>query len=237
MNGKPPTPQEEPFDSEPSTPLEKPLDEEVMKKLGGKIKRSRMLEGHILAIVEAVDTEGIRKAVYLVLKKKEGDLLVFAGKYGKYVGESTIDFLIDRIDNVAIFEAKSDEIREAIREKVEKLKKELITIGGKLIKFKISENNLFAIIDITEEKTPAESQAIRDAFKENGEIIEVVENLKEGTYYVLKKGDAGLFIFAGKEHGREVSVSEKEERFRSINDANSFIGQSRIEKEKFKSEE
>ena len=210
------------------------LDEEVMDKLRSEIRGFRMLGRDIMAkVVEVTDIEGIGKAVYLVLKKKEGDLLVFAGKYGKHVEEDEIDFLLNDIDNEASFKEKGKEIKEAIGEKVEKFKKELITIGGKLIKFRISENNLFAIIEITEEKTPAESKAIRDAFKENDEIIEVIENLKEGTYYVLKKGDAGLFIFAGKEYGHKLSVPEKEKQFSTIDDTNSFIEQSKIEKEKF----
>lgn len=167
--------------------------------------------GHSLLAKMSVEKNnlGHREGLYLILKIAGKPLIIFGDEHADKLNQQTIDMAYAAITSVEQFLEMGAEYAESMnieqKNRLEKLRKELFTIGGIIRKYRFLGHNLLALMKIdrglqeatfSEEKT--DPKRLRMALIERGERIDCVEELRDGVYAVLSKGEAGMKVLGGK---------------------------------------
>jgi len=189
--------------------LEAELDIELAG-MAGKIIESKPLDSNLLAKIEIEKNNlGYREGIRLILKIQGRASLIFGNKHADKLDPKTIDISYAAITSTEQFLEMDGEYREGIdmeqKRRLEKLKKELFTIGGIIKKFRFLGHNLLALVKIDKgfqeaafagEKT--DPKRLQMALIQKGERIDCIEGLRDGIYTVLSKGEAGMKVLGGK---------------------------------------
>lgn len=178
--------------------------------MGGDIIESKPLGHNLLTkIVVKKNNLGNREGIYLILKIQGESPIIFGNKHADKLDKGTLDITYQAINSTEQFLEMGAEYKEGMdmeqQARIEKLRKELFTIGGIIKKYRFLGHNLLALIKIDkqlqevafgEDKT--DPKRLQTAFIKRGEQIDCVEELRSGIYAVLSKGGVGMKILGGK---------------------------------------
>jgi len=190
--------------------LEAELDIELAG-MAGKIIESKPIDNNLLAKMEVEKNNlGHREGVYLILKMQGKALMIFGEDHADKLDQKTIGMAYTAITSTEQFLEMGAEYKEGIdmeqKIRIDKLKKEVFTIGGIIKKYRFLGHNLLALVRIykgfqeaafAEEKT--DPKRLQMALIGRGEQIDCVEGLRDGIYALLSKGEAGIKVLGGKE--------------------------------------
>ena len=212
--------------------------------MAGEVMEFRSLQGNILAKVKVEDNNlGISAGVYLVLKIKGKEILIYGGEHADKLDEGTIDMIYRDVDSVDKFLKKSAEFKGEIdkdqQNKLDKFKKEIGTISGIILKYRFLQGNLLSLIKIDqamheaafEEKT--DPKLLQMGLIERGEKIDCVEELRDGIYAIFIYGETRT-ILGGDKNAHKLKPEEVKTIFEKSKKPTDFFNENVRVKKKLK---
>ncbi len=189
--------------------LEKELDMELAG-MAAKCIESKPLDDNLLAKIRIEKNNlGKREGLQLALKMTGEPLMIFGKQYADKLDEKTVEMAYPAITSTEQFLEMDAEYKEGVEMEREtqlnKLRMELFTISGIILKSRFLGYNLLAMVRINkslqeaafgEEKT--DPKRLRLALAAKGEKIDCVETMRDGIYAVLVKGEVGMKVLGGK---------------------------------------
>jgi len=227
--------EENPTEDEPDYKLIEEFDLDLAA-IAGEVIESRPLQGNILAKVSVEENNlGFPEGVYLVLKIKGEELLIYGGEHADKLDEETINMIYQDVDLTEKFLEMSAEFKKKMDieqlNKLDKFRKEMGTIGGIVLEYRFLQGNLLSLVKIDramheaafEEET--DSKLLQRKLIQRGEEIDCVEGLRDGIYAIFVYGATRMIL--GGEDAHKLDPEEVKTIFESLENSAHFFDEDR----------